>query len=160
MTSVGSAARLWIFHADCDYLIPFVPPGKRLAERSEYLELSMHGKVIIDALSYVKKHMTPPKELLERHSIPRPTHTALPSHWHDDEVRQLDDWHRAQAEADTAGSMDVAEDSSYIAGAVPEAQTGFGPVYGTSAWAPGGYADTISQAVALHQNDKAGRKLR
>lgn len=146
MTSVGSAARLWIFHAMSEYLIPFVPPGEGLAERSEYLELSTHGEVILDALSYVKRHIMPPRELLERHSTPRPTHTALPSHWHDHEVQQLDDWHHAQAEADTAGSMDVAEDSSYVAGAMPEAPTSFGPVYGTSAWAPGGDTDTTSQA--------------
>ncbi|GKU07226.1 hypothetical protein FLAG1_10982 [Fusarium langsethiae] len=149
MTSVGSAARLWIFHAESEYLIPFIPLGERLAERSEYLELSTHGEVIVDALGYVKEHMTPPTELLGRHST-RPMHATLPTDWHDHEVRQLDDWHRSQAEAaveaEAGDSMDFAQLSSHMVGAMPEAQTDFGLVYDTSARVSEGDNDTTFQA--------------
>ncbi len=63
------------------YLIPFIPTGRGLAERTEYLELKSHVREIFDGLEYVKKHMTPPRELLEKTPSPRPQNRALPQNW-------------------------------------------------------------------------------
>lgn len=85
-THVGSSARLWIFSERSTYLIPFIPAGQGLVERSEYLEISAHGREIADGLEYMKKHMTPPRELLNITPSPRPANATLPAGWHDSEV--------------------------------------------------------------------------
>ncbi|KAK3356403.1 hypothetical protein B0T25DRAFT_430740, partial [Lasiosphaeria hispida] len=56
MTCVGSAARLWIFSSKSEFLIPFVPSGRSLGllEKSKYLEISTHGREILDGLEYIK----------------------------------------------------------------------------------------------------------
>ncbi|AEO59481.1 hypothetical protein MYCTH_2063233 [Thermothelomyces thermophilus ATCC 42464] len=92
MTCVGSAARLWIFSGSSDFLIPFVPSdgGLGLPEQSEYLDISTHGREILDGLEYIKKHTTPPAELLRNSPSPRPANATLPVNWHDNEVAQLD----------------------------------------------------------------------
>ncbi|KAM7205893.1 hypothetical protein V8F33_000723 [Rhypophila sp. PSN 637] len=46
MTCVGSCAQLWIFSESSTYLIPYIPAGQGLAERTEYLEISTHGRQI------------------------------------------------------------------------------------------------------------------
>ncbi|KAL2264249.1 hypothetical protein VTK26DRAFT_9025 [Humicola hyalothermophila] len=90
MTCVGSRARIWTFSYKSTYLIPFVPAGDGLAERSEYLEISTHGREIVNGLEYIKRHMTPPAELLGMTPSPRPANAPLPAGWHDNEVAQLD----------------------------------------------------------------------
>ncbi|KAM7208843.1 hypothetical protein V8F06_014914, partial [Rhypophila decipiens] len=70
MTCVGSCARLWIVSESSTYLIPCIPAGQGLAERTEYLEISTHGRQIANGLEYIKKHMTPPEELIiSKHPI-------------------------------------------------------------------------------------------
>jgi hypothetical protein len=133
MTCVGSAARLWIFSAKSEYLIPFVPSGEGLAEKSEYLELATYGTTIVDALEYVKKNSTPPSHLLETEPSPRPMHAELPENWHDHEVQQLDAWQRSQMPP-PAESMDMSEDSSH---AIGQNYMEYGqPCDNLSAWAP------------------------
>jgi hypothetical protein len=92
MTCVGSAARLWIFSHSSEFLIPFVPSGGGLGlpEKSQYLDLSTHCHEILDGLEYIKKHTTPPEELLRKTPSPRPANATLPVNWHDNEVAQLD----------------------------------------------------------------------
>jgi len=90
MTCVGSSARLWIFSERSTSLIPFIPASQSLAERSEYLEISTYGREIADGLEYIKKHMAPPRELLNMTPSPRPANATLHAGWHDSEVVQLD----------------------------------------------------------------------
>ncbi|OIW22971.1 hypothetical protein CONLIGDRAFT_559030, partial [Coniochaeta ligniaria NRRL 30616] len=97
MTCVGSSARLWIFSERTDYLIPFVPDGHGLADRSEYLDIPSRGTEIANGLDYIKKHMTPPTELLKLTPSPRPAHRPLPDGWHDSEVGHLDAVHQQDA---------------------------------------------------------------
>ncbi|KAL2185714.1 hypothetical protein L209DRAFT_781442 [Thermothelomyces heterothallicus CBS 203.75] len=107
MTCVGSSARLWIFSERSTYLIPFIPAGQGLAERSEYLEISTYGREIADGLEYIKKHMTPPRELLNTTPSPRPANATLPAGWHDSEVIQLDAFRQRDAASPTsADAMD------------------------------------------------------
>ena len=75
-----------------EFLIPFVPSdgGLGLPEKSEYLEISTHGRGILDGLEYIKKHTTPPEELLRKTPSPRPVNATLSIDWHDNEVAQLD----------------------------------------------------------------------
>ncbi|RKK92186.1 hypothetical protein BFJ68_g15965 [Fusarium oxysporum] len=135
MTCVGSAARLWIFSAQSEYLIPFVPSGEGLAEKSEYLELATHGTTIVDALEYVKKHSIPPSHLLETEPSPRPMHAELPENWHDHEVQQLDAWQRSHMPP-AAESMDMSEDPSHATDSMPQSYMGFGQSYdNSSSWA-------------------------
>ncbi|KAI0537838.1 hypothetical protein GGR58DRAFT_470060 [Xylaria digitata] len=91
MTCVGSKARLWVFHQKSTYLIPFVPPGDGLATIEEYLEISTHGTTLVEGLKFCKNHMRPPNDLFkETDAPPRPGNVALPSSWHDNEVRIVD----------------------------------------------------------------------
>ncbi|KAB5572270.1 hypothetical protein GE09DRAFT_662807 [Coniochaeta sp. 2T2.1] len=90
MTCVGSRARLWIFSERSLYLIPYIPSGQGLAERREYLEIYTHGREIANGLEYIKKHMSPPRELLNMPPTPRPANAMLPAGWHDTEVAHLD----------------------------------------------------------------------
>ncbi|KAK4155854.1 hypothetical protein C8A00DRAFT_31298 [Chaetomidium leptoderma] len=86
MTCVGSAARLWISLDSSEFLIPFVPSG----EKTEYLDISTHGREILEGLEYIKKHTMPSEELLRNTPSPRPANATLPVNWHDNEVAQLD----------------------------------------------------------------------
>lgn len=83
---------------DADYLIPFVPAGHGLSDRSEYLEISTHGREIADGLDYIKNNMTPPTELLKMIPSPRPAKATLPAGWQDNEVSLLlDAFHQQEA---------------------------------------------------------------
>lgn len=106
MTCVGSCARLWIFSESTTYLIPYIPAGQGLAERTEYLEISTHGREIANGLEYIKKHMTPPQELLKMTPSPRPANATLPAGWHDSEVGQLDSARQQYLPPMSADAMD------------------------------------------------------
>ncbi|KAF2963674.1 hypothetical protein GQX73_g9913 [Xylaria multiplex] len=115
MTSVGVKARLWIFHIDSEYLIPYIPVGKGLAEIGEYLDANTNLNLMIAALEFVRENTTPPTHLLSMSSSPRPTNVVLPSNWHDHEVSQVDA-HRLN-EAVLAGSrqtFDWSEDTTSL----------------------------------------------
>ncbi|KAF4462659.1 hypothetical protein FALBO_10519 [Fusarium albosuccineum] len=140
MTVFGGKARLWIFNIESTYLIPFVPQGIELAERSEYLEIATDGQPILEGLDYIKRHPTPPQHLLQQEPSPRPANTRLPPGWHDTEVTQLDThYNRGNApslDQPTASGMGAWEHSD--SSAPPNIQpAGFsGPESGTSGWVP------------------------
>ncbi|KAK4209829.1 hypothetical protein QBC37DRAFT_429810 [Rhypophila decipiens] len=133
MTCVGSCARLWIFSESSTYLIPCIPAGQGLAERTEYLEISTHGRQIANGLEYIKKHMTPPKELLNMTPSPRPANATLPAGWHDSEVGQLDSARQQYLPPMSADAMDFGAGPSASA----TAQLPHGANYGLSDEAPG-----------------------
>ncbi|SPQ23041.1 8c19150e-132d-418c-b26e-8e8daf827059 [Thermothielavioides terrestris] len=54
------------------------------------LSISTHGREILDGLEYIKRHKTPPQELLDQTPSPRPANARLPAGWRDKEVAQFD----------------------------------------------------------------------
>ncbi|GAB1309921.1 Type I restriction enzyme R protein N-terminal domain-containing protein [Madurella fahalii] len=137
MTCVGSSARLWIFSESSTYLIPFIPAGQGLAERSEYLEISTHGREIADGLEYIKKHMTPPRQLLNMTPSPRPANATLPAGWHDSEVVQLDTLRQQVPPPMSFDPMDFEAGPSSSAIAQFQQEISFGLGGETSSWATG-----------------------
>ena len=130
MACVGSSARLWIFSESSTYLIPFIPAGQGLAERSGCLEISTHGREIAEGMEYIKKHMTPPRELLNMTPSPRPANATLTAGWHDSEVVQLDTVRQQDALAMSADAMDFGAGPSASATAdLPQ-----GVNYGNRVW--------------------------
>ncbi|KAL2193061.1 hypothetical protein P885DRAFT_46262 [Corynascus similis CBS 632.67] len=90
MTCIHTAARLWIFSADSEFLIPFVPSDVGWGiPKDQYLESSTHGREILEGLEYIKEHITPPGDLRKSPAL-RPVSATLPTNWHDNEVAQLD----------------------------------------------------------------------
>ena len=137
MTCVGSSARLWIFSERSTYLIPFTPAGQGLAERSEYLEISTHGRQIADGLEYIKKHMTPPGELLNMTPSPRPANATLPAGWHDSEVVQLDTVRQQDAPLMSTDAMDFGAGPPTSAAAQLPHGANYGLGDETPGWATG-----------------------
>ncbi|KAK4243619.1 hypothetical protein C7999DRAFT_44605 [Corynascus novoguineensis] len=74
MTCVHTAARLCIFSASSEFLIPFVPSDVGWGiPKDQCLESSTHGREILEGLESL-----------------RPVSATLPANWHDNEVTQLD----------------------------------------------------------------------
>jgi len=87
MTCIGTRTRLWAYKYNLDYLTAFYPSDSGLSELSEYVEISTHGRHILDGLDYIKSHPIPPLELFD--DMPTglpPAHAVLPSNGHDCEI--------------------------------------------------------------------------
>ncbi|KAI1083409.1 hypothetical protein F5B20DRAFT_404342 [Whalleya microplaca] len=93
MTSVGTKARLWIFNITSRYLLPFFPDDEGSADIDKYFDTMSDLPRMTAHLEFIKDNITPPMYLLDIvSSPPRPANAMLPGDWHDDEVRQVDDY--------------------------------------------------------------------
>lgn len=78
MTVIGTGARLWVVHRDDDYLIPWIPMGTNLADKSSYIKAhSSDGSEIEAGWAYTKKNKQMSRSRLDRLRIT--VHTAVES---------------------------------------------------------------------------------